>query len=431
MSRRSFASLLILLGASLPAYADHTTPAPPPTATVTPAVAVQASPTDVVLGQVEALEAAGSQEAARQALMEAITTYPTAAILKVRLGRSYAKAGDQARARDIYQGVLAAEPDNTFALGAMGLMMAKGGNQDQAVVFLRKAAAAPDAETPVLLALAKLIDSNHKTTAEADALYVEILKRDPSNIDVRLKRAQLANFEGDAVAYRAQLQTLIADAPTTVGSLVSVAQLLSNEEETRPRATSLLRPVFELAPKDGTVAQELMNNLVMDKQFAEVTMLSQRWAEADPQSSMPWHYICTALDGQSRMTEACDAMRKAITLAPDDAKGYLRLAKLELRQKNWPAAEQAFKSAITKSTGNADPILGYADALSDQKRTADALIQYRQALKVESGSSVVHLRLGRALHRAGQSAEAKKIIMAGLKIEPEDAALLSALKAIK
>ena len=82
------------------------------------------------------------------------------------------------------------------------------------------------------------------------------------------------------------------------------------------------------------------------------------------------------------------------------------LTKTENQLRYWRDSETLFAHALAVTTDNATTRLNLGGALQEENRPDDALVQYRQALKLDPASPEVYNNLGRLLNDAGKPAEA-------------------------
>lgn len=112
--------------------------------------------------------------------------------------------------------------------------------------------------------------------------------------------------------------------------------------------------------------------------------------------------------------------RKEIELRPHGARGYVALARLEMRCGRMAEAESLCRSGIAAAPRFPGPYLLLADMCVQEKRLAEAIALYEEVLRlpVLPWPAAVHRRLANALRKDGQEDKAKEHLRKAQEIEP-------------
>jgi len=228
---------------------------------------------------VAALEA-GREEIAEQNLSKAVELIPGEPAAWANLGLLNLRRNklDQA-AHDLHK-ANQLRPANGEIEALLGLLAEKQGRLPDAVVHLRQATLKDAHDLASLYSLAEVIskEGNAGSEVEYQRLMEQILKVQPSNLPVLLKRAGAAFRRGDKAAYRAtldRLNQLKTDwAPLSKKTLDELSkadganevtlqlQILDNVLKAEP---SYARDLFIIRPRPGWVGIPLRDFLILTK----------------------------------------------------------------------------------------------------------------------------------------------------------------------
>lgn len=142
-------------------------------------------------------------------------------------------------------------PDNSRLESLLGLIESRRGNLPEAIAHLRKAVSLDPGNLKALYALAEQTERQAGTSSDAEAqgLFADILKRQPSNLAVQLEVARLAAKRGD----RAALQNAVAAVSSQSGSWPEEAKQRLTEVEQASAAN----------PRSAAIQVAFLRNLLV------------------------------------------------------------------------------------------------------------------------------------------------------------------------
>lgn len=136
------------------------------------------------------------------------------------------------------------------------------------------------------------------------------------------------------------------------------------------------------------------------------------------------------VEEKSAPEDAVVAYAKASALAPKDVEPHLRVARILAARKDLPGAEKEYKAAREISPENQEALAGLIDLYRENGRTAEAQSLLRDYAKRNPNDPTVHLMLGQALLKSGDTDGAAAEFDAGLKQWPGDVGLLHEVAAM-
>lgn len=141
---------------------------------------------------------------------------------------------------------------------------------------------------------------------------------------------------------REEVRTIFAHLGRAVAERANTAHAIKQAESAGAARAADLRAVIATAFPQG---QDAIRNELADA--AEIARLRMALA-ANPADHGALVGLSLALNRANRVDEAIDAISRAIALHPDAGR-YAHLGNLHARMKNWPAARDAMKEAVTRA----------------------------------------------------------------------------------
>jgi predicted O-linked N-acetylglucosamine transferase (SPINDLY family) len=218
---------------------------------------------------------------------------------------------------------------------------------------------------------------------QAEAIYRQVLQKDPSNSDALNLLGVIAYQAGkndDAVELIKQAISVNPGVPDFYNNLGNALRLLGKVDE----AVSAFRQALSLSPRFA----EALNNLGL------------------------------ALRDQGRSDEAVRTLRKALKINSDlpDAHNTLGMALLD-QGKNEDAI-RCFRHAVRLRPEYAEAFNNLGLALKVQGKAEDALRCYRDALRLNPGLAEAHNNLGTIHREAGRYQDAAACYQEALRLNP-------------
>ncbi len=183
---------------------------------------------------------------------------------------------------------------------------------------------------------------------------------------------------------------------------------------------------------DGAGAAEAIAFLVpiylAQFRIAEASGLTARWVELRPDSAKAWGHRADSLERLRNRTEAIDAYRRLVSLAPDDRKARLNLARM-LIDNRLPPDEAAghLESVLAADPENAAALVQLSACREAQGRPDDAVALLDRAIAgPKCDAAALHAR-GRLELQRGRPAVAVGFLRRGIGLDPSDVGLLYTL----
>jgi hypothetical protein len=103
---------------------------------------------------------------------------------------------------------------------------------------------------------------------------------------------------------------------------------------------------------------------------------------------------------------------------PRSTRDLIKLARLQVRRRNWDAAQQVFEKVVRREPDNLDAVLGLALVAVSERRFDDAVAAFQRATTLKPDSAVLHVYLGNAFIMRGDHDEAEREWRRALEIDP-------------
>lgn len=294
------------------------------------------------------------------------------------------EAGSLEAADEIYEQVLAADPDNADALHLSGLVAVARGNPEEGIARIRRALAlAPDmveAWRNLGLALRRADDPEGAILAIREALV-----RDPSSSDVQRQLGTALREAGRDEEALAVLAAAVQQTPDNGDLRLALASVL-NHLGRREEAIAHVREVAFLRPE-----------------AAEVHLL-----------------LGQMLRAEGKMEDAIASLRAARGLAPARADVALAFADALHQEKRDEEALAHAEAARELAPEQLGAILLEISLLTDLHRPQDALARADAAVVRFPGHSPLHSLRGLALLKVSRLDEAIDAGQKAVALAPED-----------
>ncbi len=369
------------------------------------------------------------------------------------------QAGQLAPAAQLYQQILASQPDDPDALHLLGVLHHQQGQNARAVELIGRALAVrPDAATfHASLASACIALGQNERAAECcrTALGLQPDYFEAHN-NLGLALAGLNRREEAIEEFQAALR-LRPDFAVTHHNLGLALHALRRFEE----ALRAYRRAVELAPAYPP-AQADLGRLLVDMNRAHEAVPYCREAIRRRPNMMQWRLtLAAALRALDRTDEAAAAYLEALKLDPGFVPAYAGLGLLLANKGRHREALPALKKAVELDPGNipyltalamchqrlaeaaeaavcwqrivtlnpqqVEPRLFLAGALQIEGRLEEAKEHYRAVLQVRPDSTPALVFLGHIHEELGDLAEAESSYRAALRVDPTCAPALASL----
>jgi tetratricopeptide (TPR) repeat protein len=269
-------------------------------------------------------------------------------------GRRFHQAGDLPRAKQAYQQVLEADPDQAEAWYLLGSVCQALGEPGEAATNYQRA-----------LRLKPGLAAAHNCLG--------------------IILAQQGDQAGALACFRqaVQLSPDSAEAHSNLGCTLK-------EQGKRDEALICFRHAVRLNP-DFAVAQINLGNLLRELgHFAEAVACCRRAVQLEPDLAEAHYNLGLALADQGERDEAATCLRGALRLKPDHAGAYMTLGKVFLEQGQLDDAWASYQHAARLAPNDPAGLYSLGIVLFEQGRYDEALASYQRALQLKPDCPLTH-----------------------------------------
>ena len=287
--------------------------------------------------RIAALGQAGEEEAAAEALREAVAARPNDQELTQTLIAYLLSIGDAGEVEELLRARIAG-PEDVDGRAAVVALLRQTQGPEAALAELDALLA--DESTPeparfqaLRAALLYDMDRREEGLAEMEAL-VEAAEDPVERAELAVSMARMRGGLGDRVGARAAVEAALADDPSQAEALKLQAAWLV--EEDRPdEAIEALRTALVSAPRDPGIMTLLAQAHL---RAGERTLAEEMLAQAvDLSGSAPDEAIAYSrfLVSESRLEPARDVLQAALRAAPRDPRLLVAVGEVHLAQEDW------------------------------------------------------------------------------------------------
>jgi tetratricopeptide (TPR) repeat protein len=292
------------------------------------------------------------------------------------LGALLVRRGKDAEADAIFRQALVIDPKDNVALRMLSEIRLRAGDKKEALDFAKRA------------------------TLDKDA---------PASAWVILAVAERGN--GDQVGARRNLDQVLADDPRNLAALIERADLLT-EEKTYDAAVADLKAAEKLQPGDKFILARLAfvyQQAGKAEEAAAMAKAAGLEVQAASGGDKKNGVIGTPEEIEAANSEDPATARKAIEkLLAKNPRNPMLLSKLgaSFRTEDPQRSLDYYRQAVEVQPDVPEYALGYASALIQARRFAEAAHILRQVVKATPNSYVAHANLATALYELKQYSEA-------------------------
>jgi tetratricopeptide (TPR) repeat protein len=313
-------------------------------------------------------------------LTDYLTRYPKATDVRTAFARSLVEQKQYERARDQFEQLLTAHPENPTSLYALGMLDVQTNRLPQAEQYLTRyvqlLSANPDENrdaSQALLVLAQLADERHDT--ESALKWLGQIDSGDGFVNAQIKRAQIIAKRGNLSEARRLLKNIATEGESDrVLVILADAQLLRDANQL-PAALTVFEDALKLFPKNtdllydyAMVAEKAGNFDLMENTLMRVIELAP--ANYNAYNALGYSFA----ERNIRLTEAFTLVQKALTISPDDPFIMDSMGWVQYRLGRLVEAEQLLRRAYaTRSDPEIGVHLGEVLWVKGQKEDAQKL----------------------------------------------------------
>ena len=331
-----------------------------------------------------------------QEIESLVQEYPMDMRYQVILGDVYLQNGKKQEAYDVYQKVLAAEPDNPMAIFSMASYYKQTGQeelyQQQLDTLLLNKKVTPDTKVGVMRQMIVENEQADKDSTQIIALFDRIMKQEQDDPQIPMLYAQY---------------------------------LLSKNMEAE--SVPVLEQVVDLDPTNNAARMMLIGAAVKKEDYKQIIKVCEPGIEATPDALEFYYYLAVAYNQAEKPDSVISICKRALEHKTADGKKeivsefYSILGDMYHTQKQMKEAYAAYDSALVYNPSNIGALNNYAYYLSVERRDLDKAEEMRyKTVKAEPNNATYLDTYAWILFEKGNYAEARIYIDNAMKSEGGD-----------
>ena len=331
-----------------------------------------------------------------QEIESLVQEYPMDMRYKVILGDVYLQNGKKQEAYDVYQKVLAAEPDNPMAIFSMASYYKQTGQeelyQQQLDTLLLNKKVTPDTKVGVMRQMIVENEQADKDSTQIIALFDRIMKQEQDDPQIPMLYAQY---------------------------------LLSKNMEAE--SVPVLEQVVDLDPTNNAARMMLIGAAVKKEDYKQIIKVCEPGIEATPDALEFYYYLAVAYNQAEKPDSVISICKRALEHTTADSKKeivsdfYSILGDMYHTQKQMKEAYAAYDSALVYNPSNIGALNNYAYYLSVERRDLDKAEEMSyKTVKAEPNNATYLDTYAWILFEKGNYAEARIYIDNAMKSEGGD-----------
>lgn len=331
-----------------------------------------------------------------QEIESLVQEYPMDMRYQVILGDVYLQNGKKQEAYDVYQKVLAAEPDNPMAIFSMASYYKQTGQeelyQQQLDTLLLNKKVTPDTKVGVMRQMIVENEQADKDSTQIIALFDRIMKQEQDDPQIPMLYAQY---------------------------------LLSKKMESE--SVPVLELVVDLDPTNKAARMMLIGAAVKKEDYKQIIKVCEPGIEATPDALEFYYYLAVAYNQAEKPDSVISICKRALEHTTADSKKetvsefYSILGDMYHTQKQMKEAYAAYDSALVYNPSNIGALNNYAYYLSVERRDLDKAEEMSyKTVKAEPNNATYLDTYAWILFEKGNYAEARIYIDNAMKSEGGD-----------
>ena len=331
-----------------------------------------------------------------QEIESLVQEYPMDIRYQVILGDVYLQNGKKQEAYDVYQKVLAAEPDNPMAIFSMASYYKQTGQeelyQQQLDTLLLTKKVTPDTKVGVMRQMIVENEQADKDSTQIIALFDRIMKQEQDDPQIPMLYAQY---------------------------------LLSKNMESE--SVPVLEQVVDLDPTNKAARMMLIGAAVKKEDYKQIIKVCEPGIEATPDALEFYYYLAVAYNQAEKPDSVISICKRALEHTTADSKKeivsdfYSILGDMYHTQKQMKEAYAAYDSALVYNPSNIGALNNYAYYLSVERRDLDKAEEMSyKTVKAEPNNATYLDTYAWILFEKGNYAEARIYIDNAMKSEGGD-----------
>jgi Flp pilus assembly protein TadD/nucleoside phosphorylase len=352
---------------------------------------------------------------------------PTDATLYGELAAVYSRQGRKSDAMQCLETAFKQAPPVAEVHGLMGQFLAEAGRFDEALTHFQKAEALAPDNAQLQTKLGITLDELGKEDV-ALSHFEAAARIEPSKADYQINFGMALIKQNRYVEAIVPLQCAVALVPDNLQCVLLLGIALDNEGQLE-KALYYLEKTTQLAPDTATAHEHLGSHLAKTNQHEKAVASLQR-AIAIEESARRYELLGASLFNLERLSEAEEALRRAVDLDPNSAGKLTNLAAIVAKLGRITDAVELCQRAIKiKEYARTYSLLG--QLLVGLDRWAEAEAALRRGLELAPGDSEMMANLGVVLGNIGRLSEAEELFERASRMKPHDPTIRSNLTLVR
>jgi tetratricopeptide (TPR) repeat protein len=330
---------------------------------------------------------------------------------------------DEARAREIVDGILADVPNNVDALLSRAAFSLQDGKLDEAIGDLRSAMIKqPDSQRgQLMLARTYLLNGDFELAEDA---YRRLVDRNPANRAARNELASLIGNRGNAEQAAAMLRETLEIAPGDVGASRNLVRAMLLQQDFAAAETEARR-ILELGETSGAADYQLGQALQAQGEDERAIAAYRDALSRNPDAEGALRELMRLLDGAGRREEAESFLQQHIGSHPDLPLPRLLLGELYFADGDVVRARAAFEELAAEQPNAVGAYIGLASTYAEGSEDQIAVLS--RGMQENPGEPRLALALGSAHNRRQEYDAAIGVYEDAVRIDDSNALVVNNL----
>ena len=325
--------------------------------------------------------------------------------------------GETTQAAGELEEVVKALPNAPFPKFLLGLAYMKKGDAFRAITSVQKAV---DLEPNFIPALLLLAEANLRTGAfrSASDNLLEVLEKDAGNVEayILLPEAARTSVEiEEAEKLLEKGQPFFKDNPgfnLAMGSLYLKKGDLTKAEDS-------IKKAFSLEP-DSALAHVLMGDCLLRKKDHDGAALEYKKAvELSPTASMAHIKLAEFYLIDNNLAEAKRILSESVAKSPDFLPASFYLARMAFAENDFDGSTKLLDAILQKNANYIDALILRGQINGARKKTAEALNDFKEALRINPGSELALQFMGLTYLERADIADARSSFREVVRLDPD------------
>jgi tetratricopeptide (TPR) repeat protein len=233
---------------------------------------------------------------------------------------------------------------------------------------------------------------------EAVSRYKGALARKPTLRQAAENLAVIAQNRGDIPGAVAIYQDILTKYPDDASSRAHLAEIFRQSGD-HDKAMEFARQALIREPKTLLAYKVMMLSYLDRKQFSMAKLVALRAMKIDENDPELYFTVGLILMRQDDTPKARLQFKRALEVRPDFLPAHLEMARLALKDENFPMAEQHLRKLLQANGKNAEAHLNLGVAYKGMGQYDKAMQEYDAAEKLDAKLSGIYLNRAIILHR--------------------------------